>query len=131
MRVIREGLIFLLVAVLLFPVLSFADAQVTVSWTYGADYTNVTGFRIYASTTSGQYTEEDLVATVDYATGEAEYSTGTTLKTTPGQETTFYFVGTAYNDQTESGYSNEASFTALGRLMDFQVTVPLAADGGQ
>jgi len=106
----------LIIAVLLMILLAAPAlaADVTLSWQYATGMENVEGFRIYASTTSGQYTSDDVIATIDYQTGTAEYATDATLTGQAGQETLYYFVGTAYNTDQESPYSNEVSYPVLG-----------------
>ena len=89
-------------------------ADVTLNWQYATGMENVDGFKIYASITSGQYTADNVIATIDYQTGTAEYATDATLTGQAGQETLYYFVGTAYNADQESPYSNEVSYPVLG-----------------
>lgn len=100
-------------------------ADITLSWTYGADIDNVTGFKLYASNVSGEYMADDVLATIDYSTGQAEYSTNAVLEGEIGTVTTYYFVATAYNSEQESAHSNEVSYDVLGapQQLEFSVTV--------
>lgn len=104
-----------------------AAEDLEISWNYAADMTDVTGFRLYANTTGGEYVAEDVIATVSYATGQAEYTTNATIAGIPGTVTTWYFVGTAYNDTQESDYSNEVTYDVLGapENLTFTVNVPV------
>jgi hypothetical protein len=102
--------------------------DVTLSWNYAADMTTVDGFKLYASTSSGQYTADDVIATVDYATGQAEYAAYATIAGETGTETTYYFVATAYNDEQESDYSNEVDYTVLGAPAQLTFSVTLSTE---
>jgi hypothetical protein len=111
-----------LVAAALAP--GFASAEdLRITWTYEAGLDNVSGFKLYASTTSGQYTDEDLVATVDYNTGATQYEALRTIAGTPGQVTTFYFVATTFNQTHESSHSEELAYDLLGPPKDIQFNV--------
>lgn len=119
----------ILVALMLFvsiPATAFGES-LEFSWEYAPDMDNVVGFRLYASTTSGQYAEGDVIADVSYQTGVGQYTAERALSGTPGQETTYYFVATAYNEDQESDYSNEVSYSVLGspESLTFTVVVPV------
>jgi hypothetical protein len=71
-----------------------ADQQVNLTW---SSVTGASGYKVYRSTTSGVYTDPpvDVGDTLAYE------------DTTVSNGTTYYYVVTAYQDNTESGYSNE------------------------
>lgn len=112
--------IFVVFLVLLFFAVPVLAKDLQVSWNYETGLENVTGFKIYMSTVSGQYTADDIIATVDYNTGEATYTTGATVDGVNETVTDYYFVGTAYNDEQESDYSNEVVYHMLG---SFSITI--------
>lgn len=126
MKKLILGILF----VFLFSPVAFAE-DVVISWGYASGMENVTGFKLYASTESGEYAEEDVIATVDYNTGEAEYSANATLESVAGQETIYYFVATAYNENQESKYSNEVSYPVLGEPVDLRFEVTVSTDNVQ
>ena len=93
--------------------------ELSVSWTMN-DTTNVDGFRLYSSTTPGEYNKDtDLVAEV----GVDERSC-----TIPGFEKgkVYYLVCTSYNETLESDYSNEimAPFNLEVPVLTIMVILP-------
>ena len=86
---------------------SFAQAAViTFAWDANTE-SDLAGYRIYKSTTSGQYTYG--AANAIAAVGRV---TTTTATVTGADGTRFYFVATAYDTSgNESGPSNEVSYT--------------------
>ncbi len=92
-----------LFAFLAVPASLQAAPSVQLGWTASTD-TAVVGYTLYYGTASGVYT-----TTLDVGNSTTAY----VAPLTPG--TTYYFVVTAYDSfGIESGYSNEASFTAPG-----------------
>lgn len=70
--------------------------------TDGSNYTDPAGYRIYKSTTSGDYSSPDMV--------EIANPSVTTFVIAPLTQGTWFFVSTAYNQNgVESDHSNEAS----------------------
>ena len=95
------------------PVLQSAaagDGHVTITW---SEVAGSTGYKIYASTTSGSYAEPVTTA------GALEYSYDVTELT---NGTTYYFAVKAVNPGGDSDYSNEISAMP-------QVTAPSAPTG--
>lgn len=115
--------IFLAIILILFLSSSAHAEDVEVSWEYDSDLDNVTGFKIYASTESGEYTEDDVLAEIEYDSGKGEYSTVETLDGEEGTTTTYYFVATAYNDSQESDYSNEVSKDIVGSPSNLKCSI--------
>lgn len=117
-----KKIIFIIILVLFLSTSVSAEDR-TISWEYAPDMDNVDGFKIYMSTTSGEYTEEDVLAEIEYTPGEGEYSTNKTIQGEEGTATTYYFVATAYNAEAESEYSNEVSTEILGAPTNIKCAV--------
>ncbi len=110
----------------------------TASWAVGLawDYpegTDVAGFRIYQSSTPGQYDRaKDKVAEVSK---DARQVTFTVLSPQDGKPV--YFVGTAFDTAgNESDNSNEVSIVAPDKIppgapANFRLTVEMSLNGGQ
>ena len=113
---------FLLVAAPVFAV----DKDLILEWDYDeAEFQLLDGFRLYTSTTSGQYStplaeilKENLQPT---GAGTVTSSQDVTLTVPDNAVTTFYFVASAYNANGESDMSNEASIT-----FDYENPPPVA-----
>ena len=97
----RKTTIFGMSVLLIFLIGFYSNAiGATLSW--NASTGEVTGYRLYYSTTEGSYIQNVDVGNV------TSYSTDS-LSLTEG--TTYYFVVTAYNSAGESGYSNMILWT--------------------
>ncbi len=94
------ALFLLLFAAPFLPLLSTSAHAVTLAWTASTS-TGVTGYNLYYGTTSGSYgTKVNVGNTTSYALSSLQ--TGAT----------YYFAVTDYNSSgTESGYSNQISYT--------------------
>lgn len=115
--------VFLAILIILLLSCSVNAGDVAISWEYDPDMDNVDGFKIYMTTTSGEYTEEDVLADIPYESGQGEYSTTKTIQGEEGVSTTYYFVATAYNESTESEYSDEVSTDILGSPTNFNCSI--------
>lgn len=79
----------------------------TFSWEYPGDISQVKEFRLYYGTTAGG----------PYSLGRLIVPVGTLQGTVTLPKGTYYFVCTAANEDSESGYSNEASTTVYDNAM--------------
>jgi len=103
----KKLLLVLMAVMLMVPAMLVAQSARTANLAWDQpDLTNVAGWKIYVSdTTGGPYT---AIIDVPY-TGQTEYTASYEMTVT-GQGSK-YFVCTAYNSEgVESGYSNEAEY---------------------
>ena len=90
--------IMLIVIIMLLPAIAFA-ATVQVTWNPNTE-PDLSGYKLYHGTASGQYGEPVDVGNV----------TGHVMEITPQHGATYYFALTAYDTSgNESGYSDEAT----------------------
>ena len=105
---------------ILFPFLCFANpnANVTFAWHANSE-TDLTGYRLYESLVSGQYTfgKGDEILAIPAGT-----ETGTITVSGAGKR---YYVLTAYNATDESGSSNEVDLTLLGSPTGLNITIAI------
>jgi len=112
-----KKLISSLLVVLFMSTVAFAGSKtITLQWDYANPPTDLAGFRLYASVSSGTYTygssSVDMIADIAYVDGQLTYQEDETLTVSDGEESTYYFVATAYDSTgNESGPSNEATYT--------------------
>jgi len=115
----------------IFAPTAFAGSEpVALQWDYPSPPADLAGFRIYASLTAdGQALgadSPDLVVDVPYVEGQTTYTSENSITAPDEDETTYYFVATAYDESgNESEKSNEVS-TVLDFLAPppFTITIP-------
>ena len=102
----KRLLIFLLAMVLCLCLIGFVQAQETTKEVTWVESARAEGYRVYVSTTSGQYQfgegSPNLKATVGVGVTTATFNL-------PSDGKTYYGVVTAFNSTGESGPSNEDS----------------------
>jgi hypothetical protein len=118
-------LILLMALVMSVPALALTPSSATLGWTAYSERTLITGFRVYASTTSGQYAYGP--ASSNLVTGITD-PTSVTIKYTPAKPGKLYMVITAYSATAESGPSNKISVDVkLSAPLNFLLTVDPAS----
>ena len=99
------------------PVIDARDKSLTFSWEQTLDST-ILGWNLYVkqgSSGGGVLSNYTLVAQIPWdGTELIEYESTSIIASTDGEENTFFFVITAYDEDNESSASNEVS-----KLIDF------------
>ena len=100
-----KKLLLAIVFILCSATMAWAPTSVTFMWDPPSNVTNITGYKVYRSTTAGTYvkTSANLVCTVPVGTNactEAAHPDGT-----------WFWVAVSYNASGESGNSNEITRT--------------------
>jgi hypothetical protein len=98
---------FLLIILLAVPVMAQVARNRTITFEDPNDSSQVTGYHIYYGKTQGG----------PYDLGKIDLVKGVTTTQIQLPKGTYYFVATAYNPDSESGYSNEATTTIYDNAM--------------
>lgn len=101
-----KKILFLVVAIILFPSIIWAATDVTFAWDPNIE-SDIDGYRLYQSDESDNYNADGIVADVKHVDVCSEEECQTTISVEDGQ---WFWVATAYDTHgNESDYSNEVS----------------------